>query len=91
LQGRTNLKTGCSDFGDESFSLLLTDAPLPARLWREIRQAAFSFRNDPAGFIQALLSGDGLTRQRLDPLQSGAALAVVAYMTSGRCGNCPTG
>ena len=73
------MNPGCSDFGSESFSLLFADAPLPARLWREIRQAGIAFRNDPAGFLQALIKGDGITRQRLDLLQSGAALAVAAY------------
>ncbi len=73
------MNSGCSDFDSESFSFLFADAPLPTRLWREIRQAGTSLSNDPAGFLQALLRGDGLTRQRLDLLQSGVALAVAAY------------
>ena len=58
---------------------LLTPPSLPARLWREIRLAFQTFRHNPSDFIKAILRGDGLTRQRLALLQSGAALAVAAY------------
>ncbi len=58
---------------------LLAPPSLPVRLRREIRLACLAFKDNPSGFIKALLKGDGFTRQRLALLQSGAALAVAAY------------
>jgi TonB family protein len=63
----------------EPFPFLLTAAPLPVRLWREIIQASEAFRQNPREFIRAIIKGDGITRQRLELLQSGAAFAVMGY------------
>lgn len=61
------------------FRFLLKDEPLTARIKRELMGAALELRRDPRGFLVGLLRGEGNSRWRQHLLQSGVAVAVIAY------------
>ena len=60
-------------------NLILPALSFPQRLQRELGFAARELRRHPLLFVKELLRGEGNSRQRLYRLQSGAALAVIAY------------
>ena len=61
--------------------LLLPTMSFGQRLAREIAFAGRELRRHPVLFVRELLRGEGSTRQRVYLLQSGAAVAVMAYTT----------
>ncbi len=60
-------------------NLLLPTLSFGQRMRREVAFALRELRRHPLLFVTALLRGEGTTRQRLYWLQSGAAVAVMAY------------
>jgi TonB family protein len=63
----------------QELNLLLPALSFPQRLQRELGFAAKELRRHPLLFLRELLRGEGNPRQRLYLLQSGAAVAVMAY------------
>ncbi len=60
-------------------NLLLHTLSFGQRMRREVTFALRELRRHPLLFVTALLRGEGTTRQRIYLLQSGAAVAVMAY------------
>ncbi|MFN0123014.1 MAG: energy transducer TonB [Blastocatellia bacterium] len=59
--------------------LLLPVESFAARLWRELCQAFMECRRDPRAFLRGLVRLERTSRQRKRLLQTGCAVAVIAY------------